>query len=288
MGRARAVRAAAQLVESRMSAAFTSYGLRGLPGFSLDPFLNLDDFRMSEPTFPPHPHAGFSAVTYLFEDSPGAFINRDSLGDRSRIGPGSLHWTQAARGMMHEEIPEVRGVVSHGLQMFVNLSAEHKQAAPRAFHVDASAVPELLPGEGGRVRVLVGALAGVASPLTELLTPILLLDVQLKPSATVVLPVGEPTCFVLTLSGSGATQAGGARTEIVAHQALGFDREGDQVELEAGESGLHLLLAAGTPIGEPVVFGGPFAMTTRAELEAANARYQRGEMGRLARSEGWR
>lgn len=54
---------------------------------------------MSEPTFPPHPHAGFSAVTYLFEDSGGALVNRDSLGDRSRIEPGALHWTQAARGI---------------------------------------------------------------------------------------------------------------------------------------------------------------------------------------------
>ena len=125
-----------------MGTGFTSYGLRTTPDFPLDPFINLDDFRMSEPTFPPHPHAGFSAVTYMFEDSAGAFTNRDSLGDHSRIGPGSLHWTQAAAGMMHEEIPEQRGLVCHGLQMFVNLRSDHKNAAPRAFHVDAAAVPE--------------------------------------------------------------------------------------------------------------------------------------------------
>ena len=88
------------LPEHRMSAGFTARSLRGLPG--LDPFLNVDHFRMSEPTFPPHPHAGFSAVTLMFEDSPGSFTNRDSRGDRSVIGPGALHWTQAGSGMMHE------------------------------------------------------------------------------------------------------------------------------------------------------------------------------------------
>src|SRR5712691_5523015 len=46
----------------------------------IDPVLNVDWFEMSGPTFPPHPHAGSSAVTYLFADSPNGFINRDSMG----------------------------------------------------------------------------------------------------------------------------------------------------------------------------------------------------------------
>ncbi|MFB2920991.1 MULTISPECIES: pirin family protein [Aerosakkonema] len=99
---------------------FSDYNLHDQLGVSLDPFLNLVDFHMSQPTFKPHPHAGFSAVTYMFEDSEGAFINRDSLGDRSRIAPGDLHWTQAGSGMLHEEVPERAGVDCHGLQMFVN------------------------------------------------------------------------------------------------------------------------------------------------------------------------
>jgi redox-sensitive bicupin YhaK (pirin superfamily) len=284
MGRQRAVVASANLAEHRMTPSFSSFGLRGLPGFSLDPFLNLDDFRMSEPTFPPHPHAGFSAVTYMFEDAPGAFVNRDSLGDRSRIGPGALHWTQAGRGMLHEEIPEVRGVVSHGMQMFVKLRAAHEAHEPRAFHVDAADVPEVC-FDGLRARVLAGALAGVTSPLTELLTPVLLLDVHLAPGARAALPVAEPTCFGLVIAGSGTVGLG---TEARAHQALGFDRAGDELVLAAGPSGLHLLVAGGAPIGEPVVFGGPFAMTTRADVDAAAARYRRGEMGRLEPSDGWR
>jgi redox-sensitive bicupin YhaK (pirin superfamily) len=52
-------------------------------GIAMDPFLNIDDFTMSQATFPPHPDAGFSAVTCMLEDSQGAFTNRDSLGDRS-------------------------------------------------------------------------------------------------------------------------------------------------------------------------------------------------------------
>ena len=64
----------------------------------IDPVLNIDWFEMNGPTFPAHPHAGFSAVTYLFADSPNGFHNRDSLGEEHVIRPGGLHWSRAAKG----------------------------------------------------------------------------------------------------------------------------------------------------------------------------------------------
>lgn len=283
MGRARSVRAKTHLSETRGGPGFTSFGLRRLPGYPLDPFISLDDFRMSEPTFPPHPHAGFSAVTYMFEDSPGAFINRDSLGDRSRIGPGALHWTEAARGMMHEEIPESPGEVCHGLQMFVNLRSDHKNAPPRAFHVEAPDVPVVTLGQGARVRVLAGEFAG-RSALPGLLTQILLLDVHLDPDAQAVLSIGAGCCFLLAISGAGSLGVDAGRAGIGAHDAVGLAADGDEVALTAGAEGLHVLVAAGEPIGEPVVFGGPFVMTNEADLAAARVRFQRGEMGHLTRS----
>jgi redox-sensitive bicupin YhaK (pirin superfamily) len=278
------VKATAQLEEHRMSAGFSSFGLRGIAGASLDPILNVDDFRMSEPTFPPHPHAGFSAVTYLFEDSKGSFTNRDSLGDRSVIGPGALHWTQAARGMMHEEIPAVPGLESHGIQMFVNLRRADKGAPPRAFHVEASEIPEVRAA-GARVRVLAGELEGARSALTELLTPILFLDVHLEPGATLRVPVpATHRAFVLAIAGGGTVGADADRRALPAHAAALFAEDGDELALTAGPEGLEVLVLAGAPIGEPVVFGGPFAMTNRAEIQDAFARYERGEMGRLSPS----
>jgi redox-sensitive bicupin YhaK (pirin superfamily) len=281
---ARTVLGTTRLEEHRMSAGFSARSLRQIGGRPLDPILSVDEFRMSEPTFPPHPHAGFSAVTYLFEDSKGSFTNRDSLGDRSVIGPGALHWTQAARGMMHEEIPAVPGVEGHGIQMFVNLRATDKAAAPRAFHVAASEVPEV-ERAGARVRVLAGELEGARSPLRELLTPILFLDVHLAPGAALHVPVpANHTAFVLAISGAGAVGPDGATRPLAAHEAATFADDGDALALAAGPAGLELLVLAGEPIGEPVIFGGPFAMTSRAEIQDAFARYERGEMGRLAPS----
>ena len=61
---------------------FQAQGIRG-DAAVLDPYLMVDHFRMSQPTFGPHPHAGFSAVTYLFDDAETGFHNRDSRGDSS-------------------------------------------------------------------------------------------------------------------------------------------------------------------------------------------------------------
>jgi redox-sensitive bicupin YhaK (pirin superfamily) len=265
----------------RMTPSFTSYGLRSTPSFSLDPFLNLDDFVMSEPTFPPHPHAGFSAVTYMFEDSAGAFLNRDSLGDRSRIEPGAIHWTQAARGMMHEEVPERRGEACHGLQMFVNLRDEHKRAAPAAYHAARAEVPEVRPTPGARVRVLAGAFGGVVSPLTKLLTPVTFLEIHLAPGALIQVDAPRAhNAFVMIVRGGGSVAGAAAK----AHEALLFAHDGDFVRLEGGADGMQLLFGEGAPIGEPVAFGGPFVMTRPGDIVDARERFARGEMGSLAPS----
>ncbi len=277
----RSVEQRERLVAQRMTPAFESYGLRSGPALSLDPFMNLDEFVMSEPTFPPHPHAGFSAVTYMFEDSKGSFVNRDSLGDRSLIEPGSIHWTQAAGGMMHEEVPEHPGTPCHGLQMFVNLKDEHKRAAPAAFHASRAEVPEVHPAPGARVRVLAGHVGGVASPLSQLLTPITFLEIHLAAGATVEVdaPSGH-NAFAMTIGGSGRA----ADAEVSAHEAVLFAHDGERVRFEGGPRGLQLLFGAGAPLGEPVVFGGPFAMTRLEDIHDARARFARGEMGKLAPS----
>lgn len=92
-------------------------------GRDIDPVLGFDHFTIRAPAFAPHPHAGFSAVTLLFEDGEGDFLNRDSLGHEIVVKPGAAIWTVAGSGVMHEEYPLDRGERSHGLQIFVNLAA---------------------------------------------------------------------------------------------------------------------------------------------------------------------
>ncbi|MEZ6187387.1 MAG: pirin family protein [Planctomycetota bacterium] len=266
------------LAERSMSAGFQSAGIRHGREANLDPFLNVDLFRMSQPTFPPHPHAGFSAVTYMLPESPGAFVNRDSFGDHSRIRPGSVHWTQAGAGMMHEEVPESPGTECRGFQIFVDL--KNKAAEPRAFHAAVEEIPSL-SNQGATVRVVAGEHAGRCSPLTDLQTPVTLLDVSLDPGAKVELEVARANTFVFSIGGVAAC----AGVTLSGLGVLLLGRSHDSIELEAGPAHpWRGAVFAGLPLEQPVMWSGPFAMTSAAELEAAVQRYRRGAMGQLTPS----
>jgi redox-sensitive bicupin YhaK (pirin superfamily) len=248
---------------------------------SLDPFINLDDFRMSQPYFGPHPHAGFSVMTYMFEDSPGAFVNRDSLGDHSRIEPGGLHWTQAGRGVQHEEVPEAPGVEGHGLQMWVDHAAADRLVPPCSYHLDASEVPEAHPSPGARVRVLVGAFAGVDAAFVPV-PRITLLDVHLGAGGAVEVPAApDRTALVLVVAGSDETGPAERPGSLRAHDAAVFAQDGDRLALRGGPDGVHAIVGHGVPLGGPTLFGGPFVMSSREQLEDAARRHRAGEMGRL-------
>jgi redox-sensitive bicupin YhaK (pirin superfamily) len=54
-----------------------------------------------------------------------------------------------------------------------------------------------------------------------------------------------------------------------------FDR-GDEVVVEAGETGMRFLLVSGRPIEEPVAWYGPIVMNTKEELRQAYAELQNG------------
>jgi redox-sensitive bicupin YhaK (pirin superfamily) len=265
-----------EIAERHMSPGFRASGLRraALPLGSL---LSVDHFHMSQPTFPPHPHAGFSAVTYMLEDSNGGFTNRDSRGDLSRIGPGALHWTLAGAGVIHEEIPERPGTDCHGLQIFVKLPRAFEEMSPATFHLEPTDIPEVA-ALGARVRVLVGQHAGTSSPI-RLPAPVTLLDVHLEPGAQVALqlPAGEDA-VALILAGDGIVAGRGMRRNSALALPAGT------VSVAAGASALQLIVAHSPPILDPLYWAGPFCMTDPSRLESAEQRYRSGAMGSLERS----
>ena len=242
------------------------------------PLVVVDDFRLRGAPFGPHPHAGFSTISYVFEDSEGALRSRDSLGNDIFMGPGGIVWTEAGSGMMHHELAEAEREL-HGVQIFVNVSAIHKGVAPRVLSLATSNVPDWRNEAGDRVRVVVGAYAGVSSPLlpTE---PFDLLDVQLRREIALDLSAGR-NALVYVRDGEALVRADGTDRSVAAGRAVALFGTGGRVTLEAVQAAAVLVLS-GAEIREPVVAEGPFIMNDRAQIAAAYARYRAGEMGRLA------
>jgi redox-sensitive bicupin YhaK (pirin superfamily) len=247
--------------------------------YPIEPFLVFTEFRMDRPVFGPHPHAGISVMTYMLPDSKIGFINRDSNGDHSRIEPGGLHITQAGRGIHHDEIPEKTGVTAHGFQIWVNHADKDRLAEPKALHAAAKEVPEVETADF-RVRIVHGSFEG-KTPAYKMLTAVTLLHVFLHPGKSIVLPAEEMT-FAYGLGGSGESEG----TPFSGQCLLNFDTKGDSVRIIAGESGCEFMFGTSMPLGEPIIYGGPFVATTPEQMAETRRRHGRGEMGSLGHYEG--
>ena len=248
-------------------------------GRQMDPLLMVDHFVMTEPTFGPHLHAGISAVTVMFEDSEGEFLNRDTLGQNIALKPGDLYWLAAASGAVHEEQP-ARGARTHALQIFVNLPARLKRKPARSLHVRAEDVP-VLTGDGYRVRVLLGASHDVrgADGTPEEMT---MLEGFLEPGARFshLLPDGRQA-WIYAVAGKLQVRLQDEQRLFEAGAALAVEAgEQAEISLEAGEPS-HFVIMAAKPIREPFVKHGALVMSTAADVQRTLADYAAGRFGRL-------
>jgi redox-sensitive bicupin YhaK (pirin superfamily) len=208
-----------------------------------DPFVLFDEFFVAPGAgFPPHPHRGFEAITYVFA---GAFRHEDNLGNATTVGAGGAQRFTAGRGLVHSEMPEGSGE-AHGIQLWINLARSDKGIDPTYQQVDAGDIPERRIG-GAIVRMVVGA----GSPVT-VRTPTRYEDVRLAAGATYPVRLMPDWTRLLYVT-EGTVNAGETRAQ--AGQA--FINPPADVTLTAGEDA-RIVLIAGRPHKEPIVLRGSF------------------------------
>jgi hypothetical protein len=250
-------------------------------GAEISPFLLLDYAGPAD--FPPssrprgveqHPHRGFETVTIVYQ---GEVEHRDTAGNRGRIGPGDVQWMTAARGILHEEMHgrafAEKGGTLQMAQLWVNLPAEDKMAAPRYQEILDGTIPVVkLDGDAGIARIIAGEYAGKKGP-ARTFTPVDLWDLRLNAGGRTELRLPEGfTTMLLVLNGS--VVVNDDETVGAAELAL-FERQGERVNLSAQEAATVLVMS-GQPIDEPVVGYGPFVMNTREEIHQAMADFRAG------------
>ena len=249
-------------------------------GGLMDPLVMVDHFTMTGSTFGPHPHAGMSAVSIIFEDSTGFFHNRDSLGNDIDLGPGDLYWLKAGRGAVHDEKPRA-GSKAHALQAFVNLPARLKADAPVALHVPASEMPTLR-GDGFRVRVVLGASGGVQGAASPAI-PFTVLDVHLDSGGAFAHEMpADADAWLLAVRGEAEISVGSSTTSLRQGSSMAVRSGGTATPLAIrSQRGAHLALLQGTPIREPFVQEGPFVMANDEDMRAVVAAHAAGELGTI-------
>ncbi|AKD05172.1 pirin family protein [Pontibacter korlensis] len=251
----------------------------------IDPFLLLHHHvtEMPEGVVPhrtgvdPHPHRGFSPVTYVYK---GGVHHRDSRGNNSVVYEGGTQWMNAGRGIIHSERPPKdimeRGGVQEIIQLWVNMPASRKMDQPEYIPLRAEDTPTIT-AEGLQVQVVAGELGGVKGPVKSP-TPVLALRLHLQAGAKYSVPVPpDYNAFLYLLDG--ALQVSGFGLVEGLHQVV-FNRDGEGVTVTAKED-TRALLMAGKPLEEPVVAQGPFVMNNQTEIMQAMRDYQMGKLGIL-------
>ena len=246
----------------------------------LDPFLLLDHFDSKNPAdyragFPLHPHRGIETVTYVLA---GAVRHKDSLGNSGTISAGDVQWMTAGRGILHEEMPQVRPEGVSGFQLWVNLAAKEKMVAPRYQDISSREIPEIVRADGTRIRVITGTLDGVSGPVSGISVAPTYLDVTVPAGATWEQSI-ERGHAVFTYVFEGEITVENSKNkgeESVRAPRLLVWGDGESIQLKTTSSPARLLLVSGAPLNEPIARYGPFVMNSRAEIEQTLRELQAG------------
>ena len=226
-----------------------------------------------------HPHRGFETVTVAYQ---GSVAHKDSAGNGGVIRPGEVQWMTAGAGILHNEYHDESfgktGGVMHMLQIWVNLPRKHKLTAPKYQGLERAVIPEAaIAGGGGVARVISGAFEDTKGPASTF-SPAHMLDLRLKPGATVRLPTPKDYNTALLVL-QGQVKANGSPPASDGEFIL-FKNDGDEVVVESLTESIVMFLS-GAPIEEPLVHYGPFVMNTVDEINQAIEDYNAGKFGAL-------
>lgn len=246
-----------------------------------DPFLLMAEDWFSTPGFEWHPHRGLETVTLVMD---GVLEHGDNLGHAGALQPGEVQWMTAGHGIIHRELA-YRDEHAHVLQLWLNLPAAKKLTPSRYQDLTRASMPRLeAPGVVIDVHAgTVGGVTGGAETNHSMQGVVITLDPQASYDLTV---PAEHRLFAHVLSGTAVI--GGRRIEAA---QIGWS-DPSSVEVETsirlaapdGDHPTRIMVYSGTPLREPVAFGGPFVMNDKREIYQAFQDFHAGEFGPVPRS----
>jgi quercetin 2,3-dioxygenase len=279
-------RAVERILPSEIAPVGTFTVRRALPArerHAVGPWVFLDHFGPFRTTpgkdgVGAHPHAGIETVTYLLS---GRNEHRDSAGHTGIVTAGGAQWMTAGRGIVHAERPLAENDAErtmHGVQLWTSLPRLLKTMEPRYQRLDAGAIPTASAG-GCDVRVIAGAFASARGP-AEVLMPTFLWHATLAPGATLdaEVPDGEEAATYV-IAGE-ALLEGDVRAKA-GELAVWEGTAGGVRVTNPGRAPLEAMVLGGAPAEGPLVFHGPFVMTSVDQVRSAEIAYRTGRMGVL-------
>jgi len=251
---------------------------------SVDPFLLIHHWkselpggqRVQEVGVGPHPHRGFSPVTFIFK---GRIEHRDSLGNQATVEAGGTQWMFAGRGITHserfgKELAEQGGELEF-IQFWVNAPAKNKMDAPFYQPISQEETP-LVETEDSKLWIVSGEYNGVKG-IAPSNSPQLLLRGELRAGGNLLLDIpNDFNALIYLLNGEISI----GDQHIQQKDMVIFNNDGQGLGFMATKATRFIVLS-GEPLNEKVESYGPFVMNHQSEIVTALKDSQMGKMGVL-------
>lgn len=145
----------------------------------------------------------------------------------------------AGRGIVHAEMPRQNpdGSANVGIQLWVDLPTKLKACEPRYRDLRSAEVPVADIDDGkATIKVISGQSHGIDSVKDLAYTPVWILDVQLRPGASVTQPLpDEWNAFAYVLEGDVLIGEGDSRQPVEQYNIAVFEQTGKAVHVELPE-----------------------------------------------------
>lgn len=227
----------------------------------------------------PHPHRGFSPVTFIFK---GDIHHRDSLSNSEIVRSGGTQWISSGKGIVHSERPSKAMAKSGGdfeiIQFWVNSPISKKMDPAFYKPLQEEQTPTVSLDQGKIAVAVINGTFKDTKGAIEAPNPMLNLRLEFKKDGKLSIPI--PTAynaFIYLLDGSLTVNGDQA---VAAKDLVWFQNDGAEISLQAKE-GTRAILLSGLPLKEPVTSYGPFVMSNQTEIMEAVRDYQMGKMGVL-------
>jgi redox-sensitive bicupin YhaK (pirin superfamily) len=252
------------------------------------PFLLLDHVYPFEYTQGPpfksfmreHPHRGLVAFNYVIN---GEVEHFDSLGNHEIAVQGGAHWLSAGSGVIHHKrvsahLIQTEGTI-HAIHFWINIPAGGKGDPPQYKVLKPGGFPAAdLAGNGGVIRVLLGKLGTLESPVESLSEAFLYRvtlnaksEVRISTSAEMKSAVFVPDNQIIV----NGDPAGASRLMVLE------DESDEIVLLNPGISKADAFILGGPEPNETIFLQGPFVMNTEKEIADAYSDFFAGKYGTM-------
>ena len=252
---------------------------------SIDPFLLIHhadhayqgDQKAKHLGVGPHPHRGFSPVTFVFK---GSVHHQDSMNNSSIVSKGGTQWMNAGKGLIHSERPTKEMAEKGGemeiIQFWVNSPAKNKMDLPQYLPLSDENTPRVKSSELTDIAVVAGELDGIHGPLKGH-SSLKAYRMGFKSGGQYDFAVSDSNnALIYVLNGLIEVNDVKVEGKYMAH----LNNDGSELNIKALEDSRFIILA-GEPINEKVSSYGPFVMNSQSEIMQALNDYQKGKMGFL-------